>query len=51
MNKFKESDRILVAIANGVKTAGEYAIYKRKIRNPHLRDIATMQGCFNEQRK
>ena len=45
----KPSEKIWVAYANGVRTAGEYAIYLRRNRTPKLRTIATFQGCFNEK--
>ena len=40
----KQSQKIRIACANGVRTVAEYARYVKAIRDPKYRDVATMQG-------
>ena len=46
LKPLKPSQKIRVAVANGVKTAKEYAHYIQRIRGERVRNVAEMQGEF-----
>ena len=49
MVELSNSQKIRIAYLNGVRTVSEYARYIKAIKDPKLRDRASLQAYYDEK--